>query len=61
MDTSEITIYHLLYMDNIKLYAKSEQGINSLIHLIQIYSDVIWTGEEWPDSNKEREVVKING
>lgn len=31
-------ISHLLYMDNTKLYAKSEQNINLLIYLTQIYS-----------------------
>lgn len=31
-------ISHLLYMDNIKLYVKREQNINSLIYLNRIYS-----------------------
>ncbi|KAK7925836.1 hypothetical protein WMY93_008146 [Mugilogobius chulae] len=35
------TISHLLYMDNIKLYAKSEQDIDSLIHTTRIYSSDI--------------------
>ncbi|KAI3355865.1 hypothetical protein L3Q82_004417 [Scortum barcoo] len=35
------TISHLLYMDNIKLYAKSEQDIDSLIHTTRIYSNDI--------------------
>ena len=30
---SGTTINHLLYMDDIKLYAKNEQDIDSLIHL----------------------------
>lgn len=32
------TISHLLYMDDIKLYAKSERDIDSLIHTTRIYS-----------------------
>ncbi|XP_076583782.1 retrovirus-related Pol polyprotein from type-1 retrotransposable element R2 [Chaetodon auriga] len=34
-------ISHLLYMDNIKLYAKSECDIDSLTHLTRIYSNDI--------------------
>ena len=33
-----ILISHLLNMDNINLYARSERDINSLIHLTRIYS-----------------------
>lgn len=29
----------LLYMDDIKLYARSERGIDSLIHITRIYSN----------------------
>ena len=29
---------HLLYKDNIKLYAKNEQDIDSLIHLTRVFS-----------------------
>ena len=32
------TISHLLYMDDIKLYAKNERDIDSLIHTTRIYS-----------------------
>lgn len=35
---SEVTICHLLYMEDIKLYAKSDRDIDSLIHLTRIYS-----------------------
>lgn len=35
---SGATISHLLYMDDIKLYAKNEQEIHKLIHTIRIYS-----------------------
>ena len=35
---SGTTINHLLYMDNIKLYAKNEQDIDSLIHLTPMSS-----------------------
>lgn len=34
-------ISHLLYMDDIKLHAKSEQDIDSLIHTTRIYSNGI--------------------
>ena len=37
---SGITINHLLYMDDIKLYAKNEQDIDSLIHLTLFSSDI---------------------
>lgn len=35
---SWMTICHLLYMDGIKLYARSKWDIDSLIYLIRIYS-----------------------
>ena len=35
---SGTTINHLLYMDDIKLYAKNEQDIDSLIHLTGVFS-----------------------
>ena len=35
---SGTTINHLLYMDDIKLYAKNEQDIDSLIHLTRVFS-----------------------
>ncbi|TWW67366.1 hypothetical protein D4764_02G0004070 [Takifugu flavidus] len=35
---SGTTISHLLYMDDIKLYAKNEHDIDSLIHLTRIYN-----------------------
>ena len=34
------TINHL-YMDDIKLHARNEQGIDSLIHLTQVFSSEI--------------------
>ena len=34
-------INHLLYMDDIKLYAKNERDINSLIHLTRVLSSNI--------------------
>ncbi|TWW78234.1 hypothetical protein D4764_11G0003550 [Takifugu flavidus] len=39
---SGTTVSHLLYMDDIKLYAKNERDIDSLIHLTRIYSKDIW-------------------
>ena len=38
---SGTTINHLLYMDDIKLYAKNEQDIDSLIHLTRVFSSDI--------------------
>lgn len=38
---SRITISHLIYMNDIKFYAKSEQDIRSLIYPIWIYSENI--------------------
>lgn len=38
---SVVTVSHLLYMDDIKLSAKNEQDIKSLIHLTRIYSENI--------------------
>ena len=35
------TINHRLYMNDIKLYAKNEQNIDSLIHLTQVFSSDI--------------------
>ena len=35
------TISHLPYMDDVKLYAKNEQDIDSVIHLTRIYSEDI--------------------
>ena len=35
---SGATISHLLYIDDTKLYVRAERDINSLIHLIRIYS-----------------------
>ena len=35
------TINHLLYMDDIKLYAKNERDIDSLIHLTRVFSNDI--------------------
>ncbi|XP_070702962.1 zona pellucida sperm-binding protein 4-like [Pempheris klunzingeri] len=36
---SRATISHLLDMDDIKLYARNEQDMNSLIHITRIYSN----------------------
>ncbi|XP_039892266.1 uncharacterized protein LOC120736309 [Simochromis diagramma] len=36
---SGAVVSHLLYMDDIKLYAKSEQDIDSLIHTTRIYKN----------------------
>ena len=38
---SGTTINHLLFMDDLKLYAKNEQDIDSLIHLTRVFSSYI--------------------
>ena len=38
---SGTTINHLLYMDDMNLYAKNEQDIDSLIHLTRVFSSDI--------------------
>ena len=35
---SGTTLNHLLYIDDIRLYAKNEQDIDSLIHLTLVFS-----------------------
>ena len=35
------TINHLLFMDDIKLYSKSEKALDSLIQTVRIFSDDI--------------------
>ena len=37
----DTTVNSLLYMDDIRLYAKEEQGIDSLIHLTWVFSSDI--------------------
>ena len=32
----------LLYMDDLKLYARSEKGLESLVHIVRIFSSDIW-------------------
>lgn len=46
---STTTVSHLLCMEDIKLYAKNNQDINSLIYLI--YTEDIRIGEMWLDGN----------
>ena len=36
---SGVTISHLLYLDDIKLYARNERDIDSLIHITRLYSN----------------------
>ena len=38
---SDATINHLLYMDDIRLYTRSESDIDSLIHLTRVFSTAI--------------------
>ena len=32
---------HLMFMDDLKLYAKSEQGLESLVHTVRVFSEDI--------------------
>ena len=34
-------INHLMFMDDLKLYAKSEQGLESLVHTLRVFSEDI--------------------
>ena len=38
---SQKKINHLMYMDDIKLFAKNEKGLETLIHAVRIYSQDI--------------------
>lgn len=53
-----VTISQFLYLDDIKLYAKNEKGINELNYHIKIYSkkcwDVIWTGQKQTHCDHKR-------
>ena len=41
LSKSQETISHLMYMDNIKLFAKIEKELETLIHTERIYSQDI--------------------
>lgn len=65
MFRSGTTISHLLYLDDIKLYAKNVQNIDLLIHLTWFYSEdfgMLFGLENcgWMIVMREK-VVKING
>ena len=34
-------INHLLFMDDLKLYSRSEKGLNSLVQTVRVFSDDI--------------------
>ena len=34
-------VNHLMYMDDIKLFAKNEKGLETLLHTVRIYSQGI--------------------
>ena len=36
---SDVSVNHLLFMDDLKLYARSERELNSLVHTLRIVSD----------------------
>lgn len=44
--SGKVKINHLLYMDDLKLYGKSKEQIESLVNTVQILSDDIWD-EVW--------------
>ena len=44
----EMRLNHLLYLDDIKLYGSSQSEMESLVHIVQLYSEdnylyVIWS------------------
>ena len=41
LSRSQEKINHLMYMDNIKLFAKNEKNLETLIHAVRIYSQDI--------------------
>ena len=41
LSRSQEKIYHLMYMDDIKLFAKNEKELETLIHAVRIYSQDI--------------------
>ena len=42
LSKSQEKINHLMYMDDIKLFAKNEKELETLIHAVRIYSQNIW-------------------
>ena len=42
LNKSQERINHLMYMDDIKLFAKNEKELEILIHAVRIYSQNIW-------------------
>ena len=51
-------INHLLFMDDLKLFAKIEKEIDSLVQTVRIYSDdtdmkTVWSGEMCCDDHEE--------
>ena len=41
LSRSQEKINHLMYMDDIKLFAKNKKGLETLIHAVRIYSQDI--------------------
>ena len=42
LSRSQEKINHLMYMDDIKLFAKNEKELETLIHAVRIYCHDIW-------------------
>ena len=38
---SKEKINHLLFMDNLKLYSRSEKGLNSLVQTVRVFNEAI--------------------
>ena len=45
--SSGYIVNHLLYMDDLKLYSKSEEGIRSLLNTVSIFSEDIRRNVFW--------------
>ena len=57
--SSKEKINHFLYMDDLKLYSKTEKTLDSLIHTVRIFSNDIYTPTTRYEYNtKQRRVMK---
>ena len=57
-------INHLLFMDDLKLYSRSEKGLDSLVQTVRVFSDDIgmefWYRKVCDVSNGERKDCEVN-
>ena len=56
LSKSQEKIYHLMYMDDIKLFGKNEKELETLIQIVRIYSQDI--GMEFGIENCTMQVIK---